>query len=430
MNMQIVPSADADLALTLDLDGGAARRRQARRRGAVAVLVAALIAAAGLAALGGWGGKARVHYETEPVRRGSLVQTVVATGSVEPTNQVDVSSELSGTVRKVLVDFNDAVTAGDLLAVLDTDKLSAEVRSARANLAVRNANVADAEATVAEKKRGVERARTLAERKVTSDAALEEAEATFKRAEAAVAVARAEVDVAAAQLATAETSLAKASIVSPINGVVISRNIDPGQTVAASLEAPVLFTIAEDLSSMQLEVDIDEADVGSVAVGQTATFTVEAFRDRTFDGTVSIVRLAPETVNDVVTYTGLIRVENPDHVLRPGMTATADIVVSRVEDALLVPNKALRFQPPVDPAETGDEPGGFLDFLMPRPPRPATIAAVAEPTGSGRTIHVLRDGGPEPVTVEIGASDGVSTVVSGPVEDGTPIVVAQGAPER
>ncbi|MBJ3778725.1 efflux RND transporter periplasmic adaptor subunit [Acuticoccus mangrovi] len=432
MNMQYTPEIDPELAKTLDLNGSVAARRRGRRRVVLALVVLLAVVGVGLLMSGAWDGGTTVGYETEPVRRGSLTQTVTATGSVEPTNQVDVSSELSGIVRKVLVDYNDSVKEGEVLAVLDTDKLTAEVRSAKASLAVKEAQVIDAEATVAETKQALARSRTLSERKITSTATLEEADAKYKRAEAALAVSKAEVDVAKAALETAETNLSKASILSPISGVVISRDIDPGQTVAASLEAPVLFTIAEDLSSMQLEVDIDEADVGVVEDGQASTFTVEAFRDRTFPGEVEEIRLAPETVNDVVTYTGVIRVQNPDLVLRPGMTATADIVVSHDENALLIPNKALRFRPPATEAAAGanGDDRGFLDFLMPRPPRQAKIEAVAEPTGDERTVYVLKNGEPEAVTVHIGASDGTLTAVTGPLEEGDPLVIAQRAAGR
>ncbi|MGE3916731.1 MAG: efflux RND transporter periplasmic adaptor subunit, partial [Hyphomicrobiaceae bacterium] len=306
-----------------------------------------------------------VRYVTEPVARGSLVVLVTATGSVQPTNKVDVSSELSGTVRKVLVDYNSLVKAGQTLAELDTDKLAATVASSRARLAAAKAKVSDAKATMLEKQQDVVRKRLLAGRQVSSTHDLEAAEAAFERAKAGVASAEADVGVADADLKLNETNLAKARIASPIDGVVLKRSVDPGQTVASSLQAPVLFSIAEDLTQMELQVDVDEADVGKVKSGQTATFTVDAFPERRFPAMIRDVRYASETIQGVVTYKAVLTIDNTELLLRPGMTATAEIRVTEIADALLVPNSALRYRPVAE--SQGQDRRSFLQRLLPGP---------------------------------------------------------------
>lgn len=364
----------------------------------------------------------QVKYVTENLERGPLTQTVTATGTVEPTNKVEISSELSGTIRSVAVDFNDRVGTGQVLAVLDTGKLEAELSHARASLVVRRAQLQEAQATLEEARLALERTRALSERDFASRATRESAEATHQRATAGVAVARANIEVAEADLLTAETNLAKATIRSPIDGVVMSRSVELGQTVAASLQAPVLFTLAEDLAAMQLEVDIDEADVGQVREGQTAVFTVDAWRDRRFPAEVTMVRVAPEIINNVVTYTAVLRLDNSELLLRPGMTATVDIVVNEVRDALLLPNAALRFAPP---AAEADDSGGVLGMLLPRPPRGGGDNARVAADGDGRrTVYRLDNNEPVPVVIRVGVSDGAYTeVINGDLAAGTAVIV-------
>ena len=221
-----------------------------------------------------------VHYVTEPVTKGDLTVTVTATGTVQPTNEVEVSSELSGIVRTVLVDYNSAVNTGQTLAELDTDKLKATVDSSKAKLQAAKAKVAEAEASVLEARLEYDRKQKLVAKKVSSEQELESAEAAHQRNLAALESTKADVSAAAADLALNETNLAKAVIRSPITGIVLSRNVEPGQTVASSLQAPVLFTIAENSAKMEVQVDVDEADVGKVKEGQKATFTVDAYPDR------------------------------------------------------------------------------------------------------------------------------------------------------
>ncbi|MGE0230398.1 MAG: efflux RND transporter periplasmic adaptor subunit [Flavobacteriaceae bacterium] len=360
-------------------------------------------------------------YATTPAAIGDLTVAVTATGTVEPTNQVDISSELSGIVRAVKVNFNDKVVVGQELAQLDTDKLEASAARSRAVLSARQAQVAQAEATVQETLAQLERSQELAERNVTAAQTLQSSVATHARAMAALAVARAEVEVAEADLRSDETNLAKACICSPINGVVLERNVEVGQVVASTLQAPVLFTIAEDLAEMELRVDIDEADVGKVHLNQPATFTVEAYQGRTFPAKIAELRYAPQTVEGVVTYKAILSIDNAQLLLRPGMTATADIIVDEVTQALIVPNAALRFTPPVEEQGTGG--GGLLGLLMPRRPS-SQSTSTTEPSGQGmHTIWVLRDGRPAPVTVRTGSTDGLMTViVEGTLAPGDPVI--------
>lgn len=363
-----------------------------------------------------------VRYVTEPVTRGDLTVIVTATGSLQPTNVVEISSELSGTIRKVLVDYNSTVTAGQTLAELDTDKLRATVDSSRAKLEAARARLAEAEATVVEAQYDLARKRALVVTNVASAKDLEAAEAAYHRAVAVTASMRAEIGVADAQLKLDETNLAKARIVSPINGVVLTRDVEPGQTVASSFQAPVLFSIAEDLKQMELQVDVDEADVGKVKVGQEANFSVDAFPDRRFPTVIRDLRFASETIQGVVTYKAVLNIDNSQLLLRPGMTATAEIKVTEIGDALLVPNTALRYTPPSTEVEPGRS---FLRRLLPgRPPfRPASRP---DDTGPNRTVWVLRKGVPTEVEIVVGSSDGKRTEVqSGALDVGEALIVDQ-----
>ena len=399
-------TARPDIATVL----AAERPRRWRKPVFLAVMALVLLGA------GGWYMAARksqsdiVAYLTAPIARGDLVVTVTATGTVEPTNLVEISSELSGTVREVLVDNNEHVSVGQVLARLDTDKLDAALAHSRATLEARFARVADADATVAETHAQYERIKELADRNAASLQALQSAEAAHARAEAAAAVARADAKVAAADLTIDETNLTKACICSPIDGVVLSRDVDVGQIVASALQAPELFTIAEDLSKMELRVDIDEADVGAVKVGQKAHFTVEAYQGRSFPAEIAELRYAPQTIDGVVTYKAILSIDNSDRLLRPGMTATAEITVNEIADTLLVPNAAFRFAPP-ETQQDGASGSGLLGLLIPRPPSAdATAPTLAEPDGK-RTLWILKDGVADPIKVLPGASDGLTTAV-------------------
>jgi HlyD family secretion protein len=369
------------------------------------------------------GSRANVRYTSEPATRGNLTVIVTATGSAQPITQVNISSELSGTVRKVNVDYNSRVTVGQALAELDTDKLKATVHSARAKLDAAKAKVADAAATIEEKLGEYERKKSLAAKQVASDKDLDLAKASYDRAVAQHASALAEVGVAEADLSLNEINLAKACICAPINGIVLKRSVDPGQIVASSLQAPVLFVIAEDLTRMELQVDVDEADVGKVKIGQKAAFSVDAYPDRKFPAEIRDIRFGSETVQGVVTYKAVLAIDNSELLIRPGMTATAEIVVQQVKDALQVTNAALRFSPPSNqPSQQG---GGFLKRLLPGLPS-STFRPPSKSEGAGpnRTIWVLHEGVPVAVAVVIGATDGRKTeILKGEIAAGQPIIV-------
>jgi HlyD family secretion protein len=367
------------------------------------------------------------QFRTETVARGPLVVEVTATGTLQPVDEVQVGSELSGTIEWVGVDFNDRVTAGQVIARLDTEELEARVVQSRAALEAAQSRVAEAEATVEETRLRMDRCLKLLEKQMCTQEDADNSRAAWTRAKAAHASAIAQVEVAKATLAAEETKLRKAVIVAPIDGIVLSRSIEPGQTVASMMQTPVLFTLAEDLSQLELHVDVDEADVGRVAVGQLARFTVDAYPDRSFAARITQVRFAPKTVQGVVTYETLLSLDNDDLALRPGMTATAQITVARVDDALLLPNAALRYRPAAA-KEAASAPA--IQRLVPGPPmrRPKPPEPVASVTVD-RSVWVLRDGEPVEVGVRLGATDGRhSEVVGGDLRAGIEVIVGVAAP--
>lgn len=392
---------------TQDLSTLIARDGAGRRvwRWITAAVVLALLAAGG-----GWWWLARstgtsVSYVTEPATRGALTVTVVATGTVQPTRQVEVSSELSGTLIAVEADYNDRVEAGAVLARLDDTKLRAQVTNAEGALIAARARVDQAQAALDQAQSNYEARGALDRLGTTSRLDFLGYEATYKSARAALEIARADVTLAEAALSSVRSDLEKTAIRSPVKGVVLDRTADAGKIVASSLNAPTLFVIAEDLAEMELRVDVDEADIGKVTVGNPARFTVEAYPGRGFDATITEVRYAPETTEGVVTYKAILAVDNTDLSLRPGMTATATIRVAEVADALQVPNAALRYAPPQAADDRGGG-SGLLGLIMPR--RPGSNGAG---TASGRAVWVLRDGTPEEEAVETGQSDGKRTVI-------------------
>ncbi len=365
------------------------------------------------------------RYKTVTVERGDLVVKVTATGQLQPVTQVDVGTEVSGTIDEVLVDFNDRVTKGQVLARLDPDTFQAKKRQAEAALTLALAGVKEAEATAIETANKLRRVQDLIAKRMSSQEELDTAAGAARRAEAALAVAKAKVEQAQAQLDADSRTLVKSEIRSPIDGTVLKRQVEPGQTVAASLQTPVLFTLAEDLTQMELNVAVDEADVGQVAAGLKAEFTVDAYPNRRFPATITQVRYAPETVNGVVTYAALLSLENDDLSLRPGMTATAEILAREVDDVLLVPNTALRFSPPNANKTAKADNGGLVGMLLPRRAPSSRTATTKEPkSGKGARVWVLREGQPVAVPVATGATDGnLTEILSGDLEPGTEVLV-------
>jgi HlyD family secretion protein len=414
-----------DVAKTLGI-GTAGRRSRVKRWAAWGSVVAA-VAAVGVAWWVARSGPETVRYKTQPVMRGNLIVTVSATGSLEPTNQVDVGIEVSGTIKTVEADYNDRVKVGQVLARLDTTKLSAQVLQMEAALEASKAKVLQAHANVQEAQTQLARlirVQELSGGKVPSQQELDAAKAALERAQADAASASAVVSQTQATLNVNRTDLSKAVIRSPINGVVLGRSVEPGQTVAASFQAPVLFTIAEDLTNMELQVDVDEADVGQVKAGQDAAFTVDAYPDRSFPARITAVYFGSQTVDGVVTYRAVLKVDNQDLSLRPGMTASAVITVNKVENALLVPNAALRFTPP-EPARTDSSGGGSLiGRLFPRPPVQApTPRQNSDGKGAAQRVWTIRNGEPQAVAITTGATDGVMTeVTGGALEPGASVI--------
>lgn len=350
--------------------GGIALSRQALTiiAAAVVVLVVAVLA---LWPHGGRNGA--THYITAAVTRGPLSVGVRATGALAARDEVDVGAEISGRIDAIYVDYNDRVKKGQKLAHLNTDQIEAQLAQVRAGHA-------QAQATLTQVGQSYPRDVALAKNNAMSKQDLEGAKANLLRA-------RANADYAAAQVKAYQTLLSKATIYAPIDGVVLDRKVNPGQTVTATMQTPVLFTLASDLSQMELHADIPEADIGKVHPGETATFTVDAYPGREFTGTLKSIHSAPKTVHGVVTYPGVLLVANPQGLLKPGMTATAVFSTSRIKNALLVPNAALAFTP---------------DSVQPPPRAPGTGWVWTE--NNGQLV---------PHEVKLGASDGSQTQIVG-----------------
>jgi len=373
-------------------------------------------------------------YVSEPVRRGNLVLNVTANGTLQPTRAVNIGSELSGTVRRVLVDVNDRVKKGQVLVELDTANLSDQVLRSRAALAAAHAQLAQSSATLKEAGANLARFEEVARLsggKVPSAAELDAARASVDRAAASERSDRAKVADARAALSTEETNLSKASIRSPIDGVVLTRSVDPGNAVAASLQAVTLFSIAEDLKKLRLDVSVDEADVGTVQVGQNAFFTVSAYPSRKYPAKVTRVAYGSTKTDNVITYTTYLEVDNGDLSLRPGMTAVATITSTERVAVLLVPNTALRFSP-APPASAAPASSGFASRLFFRMVRtaPSKVAGVADAPGL-RQLWLLKDGEAVPAAVRTGISDGRMTEVSGDeLEEGAAVITDQRSAPR
>ena len=358
-------------------------------------ITAALVAAA--AAGAGWWWMNRepeTLWRTAPVTRGPIEVAVTATGSLQAVTTVQVGTQVSGTIAALYVDFNDRVTKGQVVARLDTTLLNAALRDALSGL---ERVAALAQQATAERNR----ARSLFTRDLIARAELEQAEASAR-------VAAANLNSARAQVERARINLRYAIIESPIDGIVLSRAVELGQTVAASFNTPTLFTIAGDMDTMRVQAAVDEADIGRLRVGQKATFTVDAYPDTVFSGTVEQVRLQPVVTQNVVTYDVILRAANPGGRLMPGMTANLTIVTERRDDVLRAPAGALRFNPPAAEGETPDT-------------RTRDSGAARE-AGAGR-VYVLENGAPKAVRVRTGLSDGTRTEIEGPLEPGAEVVI-------
>ncbi|ADR33507.1 efflux transporter, RND family, MFP subunit [Sulfuricurvum kujiense DSM 16994] len=337
----------------------------------------------------------KTQFITTPAQITNLTTTVSATGNLEPTNTIDVGIEVSGTITDVLVDYNDRVHVGQLMARIDTTKLASNVTSAKAVLSRAEANVAVAKASLSNAKNEWERVHQMyisTGGNYPSKQAVDEADNALASAKASVAAAIAQTQQSKAELAAGEDNLRKAVVVSPIDGIVLNRKVEPGQTVVAAMQTPVLFTMAKSLNTMKVIVSVDEADIGEVKERQTVTFTVDAYPNQEFKGVITQLRLNSEIVNGVVTYDAVVEVPNDDLRLRPGMTATAQVITGILPNRLTVPNAALRFTPPKDKDDK-------------------TKKAKENINTNSKSVWVLREGKPVKIDVTIGKSDGISTAV-------------------
>jgi HlyD family secretion protein len=402
------------------------RRRWTRNR-ILLLALAVLVVAAGVAFWAVRAGRKGdgFKYETAAVDRGSLVAKVTATGTLSALVTVQVGSQVSGTIASLHADFNSPVKKGDVIATIDPQLFQAAVAQARANVVAAEGNLARAEAQAVDAQRQLARQRELDQRKLVAKADVDTAESNADAAAASVKAARGSLAQARAALSQAQVNFAYTKIVSPTSGVVISRNVDVGQTVAASLQAPTLFVIAEDLGKMQVDTNVAESDVGRLQPDTPATFTVDAYPGKVFKGSVRQVRNAPQTVQNVVTYDAVVDVANPDLLLKPGMTATVTFVYAERENALRVPNAALRFRPPRGmiprKADAGGERGGHGPRGAAEDGAPRA-QQLREADGS-KTVWVLRAGKPERVRIRTGISDGTSTeVVEGGLAPGDLVI--------
>jgi HlyD family secretion protein len=367
--------------------------------------------------------KAPVRYRTAAVERGSVVSVVSAIGTINPVVSVQVGTQVSGMIKSLHADFNTRVKAGDTVAVIDPEPFKARREQAASNLEMARSNLLRARADLAQRKRERDRLQSLVAEQFVSQNDVDVALTNYESAEAQVRVGEAQVRQAEAALNVADLELRYTVIRSPVDGIVVARNVEVGQTVAASFSTPNLFLIALDLTKMQVDTNVSESDIGGIAEGKEATFTVDAYPGVQFAGTIRQVRLAPINVQNVVTYNVVVAVDNQDLRLKPGMTANVSIIVAQKDHVLKVPNAALRFIPPQSErldshsregkgAKTEGRSGG------------RAVSASVEPGGQTRTIwRLAMNGEPEPVTVQTGISDGASTeVLSGPAAEGDMVI--------
>lgn len=339
-----------------------------------------------------------VKFRTEKLSKGSIQQIVSATGTVNAVVNVLVGTQVSGTIRQILADYNSPVKQGQIIAQIDPTTFEAQAEQARANLLAAKANVKKSEAALLDAKRVMTRNRELYSKDLIARSDMETAETNYQSALAQVNASKAQVAQTEAALKYAETNLRYTKILSPVDGIVVSRNVDVGQTVAASFQTPTLFNIAQDLTKMQIDTNVDEADIGKVKVDQNVEFTVDAYPDMTFKGKVSQVRNAPITVQNVVTYDVVINVDNSDLKLKPGMTANVSVIIASKENILRTSNTALRFKP--------------------------FEKAPGEPEQKGYAVWIVENNKPKRMKITPGVSDGNFTeILSDNLKEGQEVIV-------
>lgn len=397
----------------------------------------AAIAAAGVIGVGGvrwWqlgDGAKEPPYVTTPAQRANITQVVSSTGTLQAVVTVQVGSQVSGTIEKLFADFNTKVKAGQIVAQLNQDKFRAAEDQARANLLAAQSNIEKSKVSVVDTLRTLERNRELRRKDLMAQSDLDSAQAAYDAALAQVEVNRAQAAQAQASLKQATVDLNNTVIRSPVDGLVISRNVDVGQTVAASLQAPTLFTIANELARMEVHTNVDEADVGNVKEGQEVTFTVDAFPSRRFRGRVHQVRNAPIVVQNVVTYVAVVRIDNKELLLKPGMTANVQFLVNRKEDVLTIPNMAMRFKPPEEKEEAQEllrrEQSRVAPKVGERRTSRQSAARGSGAAGGGTRrvrIYLLKDDKAQPIEVQLGITDGSRTEIrSGDLKENDPVII-------
>ncbi|SDX97843.1 HlyD family secretion protein [Acetomicrobium thermoterrenum DSM 13490] len=363
----------------------------------VLVIGAVLFAAFGR---GVFSRKEGVNYDMAPVERRDISSFVTAIGNVSAVTTVEVGTQVSGTIREIYADYNSIVNKGQIIALIDPTTFEAQVEQAKANLMQAKAGLQRAQATLADAKRNLDRQKMLWERDLIARSDLDSAQTNYDLAVAGVSEADANVLQAQASLKKVETDLGYTRIYSPVDGIVVSRDVDVGQTVAASFQTPTLFTIAQDLTKMQIETNVDEADIGNVREGLEVTFTVDAYPNAIFSGRIKQVRIASSVVENVVTYPVIIDVSNPDLMLKPGMTANVTIITDKKENVLAVPSAAFRYRP-----------SAYEGELL-----------------RGRVLWVLEEGRPLPVQVETGITDGAYVEIkSDDLKEGDRVIIGEEA---
>ncbi len=393
-----------------------------KRRLYILLAVVAVAAALGIWRWQAGDSKPKLQFETSKVEQGKIIAKVTASGTLSAIVTVQVGSQVSGRIAALYADFNSPVKKGQLIAKIDPPLFQASVDQSRANLAAAQGNLAKAKVQAVDARRQYQRQKELAARQLNAQADLDTAQANADAADAQVTASEGVVAQTRAALQSAEVNLAYTNILSPTSGTVISRNVDVGQTVAASLQAPTIFVIAEDLAKMQVDTSVSEADVGRLKSGMSASFTVDAYPGEVFRGQVRQIRNAPQTVQNVVTYDAVIDVDNSELKLKPGMTANVTFVYAEKDDVLKVPNSALRFRPP--PSLLGDAKGGGTGG---RPGGTGAAGATGGGTGGGqrpgiaagrpgeasdrRTVWTLIDDKPESKKIKTGISDGSFTEI-------------------
>ncbi|GAB6183127.1 efflux RND transporter periplasmic adaptor subunit [Thermodesulfovibrio hydrogeniphilus] len=372
-----------------------------KKKKKILIIIAIFVIIAALTAIFVLSGSKKQQFKTVKVQKGEITQIVTATGTVNPVTTIIIGTRVSGTIVALYADYNSQVKKGQLIAQIDPTPFENELKQAEADVLNTKASLFKAEVTLKDAERTLKRKQELFKRDLIARSELDDAETAYNSAKAQYEIALAQVKKAEAGLRQAKTNLGYTRIVSPVNGVVIAKNVEVGQTVAASFQTPTLFTVAPDLTKMQVDTNVDEADISKIKTGMDATFTVDAYPDRKFKGTVSQIRLSPTVTQNVVTYNVVISVDNSHLLLKPGMTANVTFVVESKKDIIKIPNAALRFRMP------------------------------NAPVSKQQGVWVLRERKPVRVNVKTGISDGEwIEVIEGQLKEGEEVIVDTGKSQK